>query len=207
MRLVLLGAPGSGKGTQGVVLAEHFGVPHVSSGALLRREVAAVTTLGRRVERYVASGELVPDDLVLAIVVGALGAGARAEGYILDGFPRTLTQARSACAVAPSDGIAVDVVVYLAMPDDVARRRVADRAAQGRVDDTDAAVIERRLLVFHRETRPLLDFYRERRLLRSVDADRPVDDVTDAIFVALADAVAPISLYVPHRAGRATEER
>jgi adenylate kinase len=189
MRLVLLGAPGSGKGTQGVVLAERFGVPHVSSGALLRREVAAATTLGRRVERYVASGELVPDDLVLAIVVGALDAAARAEGYILDGFPRTLTQARSACAVAPSDGIAVDVVVYLAMPDDVARRRVADRAAQGRVDDTDAAVIERRLLVFHRETRPLLEFYRERRLLRSVDADRPVDDVTDAIFGTLADAV------------------
>ena len=113
-----------GKGTQGVVLGEHFGVPHVSSGALPRREVAAATTLGRRVERYVASGEFVPDDLVLAIVVGALDAGARAEGYILDGFPRTLTQVRSACAVAPSDGIAVDVVVYLAMPDDVARRRV-----------------------------------------------------------------------------------
>ena len=76
------------------------------------------------------------------------------------------------------------------MGDEGARRRVADRVAQGRVADTDATVIERRLLVFHRETRPLLDFYRERRLLRSVDGDRPVDDVTDAIFAALADAVA-----------------
>ena len=80
------------------------------------------------------------------------------------------------------------------MPDDVARRRVADRAAQGRVDDADAAVIERRLLVFHRETRPLLEFYRERRLLRSVDADRPVDDVTEAIFAALAASVAENSM-------------
>ena len=111
MRLVLLGAPGSGKSTQSVVLAHHFGVAHVSSGALLRHEVAAATTLGRRVECYLARGELVPDDLVLAIVVGALDAGARADGYILDGFPRTLTQARAAGAIASSERIAVDAVV------------------------------------------------------------------------------------------------
>ena len=107
-----------------------------------------------------------PDDLVLNIVVGALDGDARAKGYILDGFPRTLTQARAACATAPSEGIAVDAVVYLATSDDVARHRIADRAgAQGRVDDTNPTVIEHRLLVFHNETSPLLDFYRQQRLL------------------------------------------
>jgi adenylate kinase len=159
----------------------------VSSGALLRREVAAATTLGRRVECCVASGELVPDDLVLNIVVGALDADARAKDYILDGFPRTLTQASAACATAPSEGITVDAVVYLATSDDSARHRIADRAArQGRVDDTNPTVIEHRLLMFHNETSPLLDFHRQQRLLRSVDADHTIDDVTDAILAALA---------------------
>jgi len=185
MRLILLGAPGSGKGTQAVVLAEHFGVPHVSSGEMLRREVASATPFGRRVEGYVASGELVPDDLVLAIVGDALNAAVHAHGYILDGFPRTLSQAERTSDVAPPTGIAFDAVVYLSISDDRARRRIAVRAAEGRIDDTDPAVVERRLRVYHRETGPLLDFYRDRRLLRTVDADQTVTHVTRSIFDAL----------------------
>ena len=187
MRLILLGAPGSGKGTQAVVLAEHFGVPHVSSGALLRREVAAGTSFGRRVERYVASGELVPDDLVSNIVGDALGAAGHERGYILDGFPRTLSQAQRASDAAPPAGIAIDAVVYLAIPDDGARRRIAVRAADGRIDDANPAAVERRLQVYHRETGPLLDFYRDRGLLRRVDADEPVAHVTRSVYAAIAD--------------------
>ena len=187
MRLILLGAPGSGKGTQAVLLAERFGVPHVSSGALLRREVASGTSFGRRVERYVASGDLVPDDLVLNIVGDALGGAAHERGYILDGFPRTVSQAQRASDAAPPAGIAIDAVVYLAISDDGARRRIAVRAAEGRIDDADPAAVERRLQVYHRKTGPLLDFYRERAVLRRVDAEEPVAHVTRSVYAAIAD--------------------
>ena len=186
MRLVLLGAPGSGKGTQGAALAKHFGVPHVSSGDLLRWQIAHATELGQQVAHFVASGELVPDDLVLAVVGDALDTGSNTKGYILDGFPRTLSQAERAHELAPPAGITADLVVYLAMADDVARCRVAGRTALGRTDDADPAVIDRRLQVYHGQTEPLLDFYRECGLLETVEADQSVDAVTDAIFAAVA---------------------
>ena len=178
MRLVLLGAPGSGKGTQGAALARRLGVPYVSSGELLRAHVAAGTELGRRIAPYLDRGDLVPDELVLAAVSDALAAADRAGGYVLEGFPRTLTQARSAGVASP------DAVVYLALPDDVARRRLARRAEAGRRDDADPEAIERRFRLFHAETEPLVDFYRERGLLTTVDAAQPIDAVTAAILNA-----------------------
>src|SRR4029079_12388398 len=96
MRLILLGAPGSGKGTQGHALAEHFGVTHLSTGDVLRSHIAAATDVGREVQGYVVRGELVPDDLMLQLVGGAVGEAARSGGYVLDGFPRTLAQAQRA---------------------------------------------------------------------------------------------------------------
>ena len=185
MQIVLLGAPGSGKGTQGDVLAEHFGVPHVSSGELLRMHVADGTDLGREVASFLARGELVPDDLVLAVVGDALSGAFEAGGYVLDGIPRTLAQAERAYALAKPAGLLADAVVYLDVPDAVARERLVGRAETGRADDADAAVIERRLQVFHADTRPLLDFYRERGILRTVDAVQPVAAVSAAILEAL----------------------
>ena len=105
MQVVLLGAPGSGKGTQGVVLARHLGVPFVSSGELLRAHVARGSELGRQIEDCIARGELVPDDLVLAVVGDALTGAAEAGGYVLDGFPRTLAQAEQAYALAEPAGL------------------------------------------------------------------------------------------------------
>jgi adenylate kinase len=185
VQIVLLGAPGSGKGTQGDVLAEHFGVPHVSSGELLRMHVASGTDLGREVASFLARGELVPDDLVLAVVGDALNGAFEAGGYVLDGIPRTLAQAERAYALAKPAGLLADAVVYLDVPDAVARERLVGRAETGRADDADAAVIERRLQVFHADTRPLLDFYRERGILRTVDAVLPVAAVSAAILEAL----------------------
>ena len=170
MRLVLLGAPGAGKGTQGVVLADHFGVPHISSGDLLRDHVAAQSDLGRRLDAYLGRGELVPDELVLAVIGDAVIAAMRTGGYILDGFPRTLAQAEQAYALAEPAGATADAVVYLAVPDAAARQRLAGRDDAGRTDDADPAVIERRLQLFHAETKPLLDFYEERGILVTVDA-------------------------------------
>jgi adenylate kinase len=186
VHLVLLGAPGSGKGTQGVALADRFGVAHISSGDLLREHVAAGSDLGRQVVAYLDKGELVPDDLVLAVVGDAVIVATKSGGYILDGFPRTLAQAELAYKVAEPAGLAAQAVVYLAVPDDEARRRLDGRASLGRADDADPAAIELRLRLFHAETRPLLEFYRERGILVTIDAVRAPDVVSASIFDALA---------------------
>ncbi|MCU1463782.1 MAG: adenylate kinase [Acidimicrobiales bacterium] len=186
MRIVLLGAPGSGKGTQGEALARHFGVPHVSSGELFRDHIARGTDLGRLVAGYVRRGDLVPDDLVVSIVGDAVMRAAKDGGYVLDGFPRTLPQAERAFELARPAGLTADAAVYLAVPDDVARERLLARGGEGRVDDADRDVIERRLQVFHEETEPLLDFYRDRGILTTVDATPPPDEVTKAMLAAVS---------------------
>jgi adenylate kinase len=192
VHIVLLGAPGSGKGTQGDVLAKHFGVPHVSSGELLREHVASGSDLGREVASYLSRGELVPDDLVLTVVGDALTGAFEAGGYVLDGIPRTRAQAERAYALAKPAGLLADAVVYLDIGDDVARERLAARAeTAGRVDDADPAVIDRRLRVFHADTRPLLDFYRERGILETIDAMQSVRAVSTAILESLAAAPPP----------------
>lgn len=188
MRLVLLGMPGSGKGTQGVALADHFGVRHISSGDLLRHHVLDGSELGDQVAAYLHRGEFVPDELVLAVVGDAVVSAAHAGGYILDGFPRTRAQAERAFELAGPAGASADTVVYLDVPDDVARARLTAREDASRTDDADPAVIERRLALFHDQTRPLLAYYDERGILLTVDADRPPDAVTQSIFAALESA-------------------
>lgn len=180
--VVLIGAPGSGKGTHGVVLAERLGVPYLSTGDLLRDHVARGTALGRRVGACLDRGELVHDDLMVAVVGERLAELEGRGGHVLDGFPRTVAQAEAAERLVP--GGPAEVVVFLALPDDVARKRLAHRA-DGRSDDADGATVEHRLEVFHVETEPLVGFYRARGLLRSVDADQPPDAVLTAIESAL----------------------
>lgn len=185
MRIILLGAPGSGKGTQGRALAEHFGVRHVSTGDLLRAHIADRTDVGREARSYVENGELVPDDLIFRMAGPAVVEAAREGGYVLDGFPRTLAQAERAYELAGEAGVEADAVVYLVVPDDVARQRLAGRAVEGRADDADADVIDRRLRVFHEQTEPLLDFYRGRGILVPVDATPPPDEVTKAMLASV----------------------
>ena len=182
MRVVLLGAPGSGKGTQGPLLAGRLGVPYLSTGDLLREQVAQGSDIGRQVGPYLDRGELVPDDLALAALGDALAAADRAGGFVLDGFPRTVAQAERA-----EDLIRPDAVVYLAVPDDVARQRLRRRASRGRSDDADAEVIEQRLRLFHRQTEPLLQRYRDRGLLHAVDGSQPPADTAAALLHELAD--------------------
>ena len=182
MRVVLLGAPGSGKGTQGPLLAGRLGVPYLSTGELLREQVAQGSDIGRQVGPYLDRGELVPDDVALAALGDALAAADRAGGFVLDGFPRTVAQAERA-----EDLIRPDAVVYLAVPDDVARQRLRRRASRGRSDDADAEVIEQRLRLFHRQTEPLLQRYRDRGLLHAVDGSQPPADTIAAILHELTD--------------------
>jgi adenylate kinase len=162
------------------MLATHLGVPAVSSGELLRNVAAADTELGRKTARYTDRGDLVPDDLVVRIVRDALGDAPRSGGYILEGFPRTVAQARRT-----ESTLAPDAVIDLVVPDEVARARLAGRAGAGRADDAAQAVIERRLRRFHEQIDPILQHYRDRGVLTAVDADRPPEAVNEAILRAL----------------------
>jgi len=186
VRIVLLGAPGSGKGTQGERLAARLGVPHIASGELLRAHVAAQTELGLEVAAGLARGDLVPDDVVLAVVGEAIVAAAESGGYILDGFPRTRAQAERAHELALERGLDADAAVYLSLDDDIARQRLAGRAEGGRVDDADAEVIEHRLQLFHDNMRPILDYYDGLGILVTVDASQSVAVITETILAALA---------------------
>ena len=184
VRLVLVGPPGSGKGTQGPVLAAHLGVPHLSTGDLLRQRVEAGTELGRRVGEVIDRGDLVPDDLMIDVVIDALG-GPSEGGYVLDGFPRTVAQAE----MLEKDGSplpAPDLAVHLDIPDEVVHRRLAGRAIEeGRRDDADPDVIERRLQVYREETEPLLAHYRDRDALVTVDGDGPPEEVSARLLAAV----------------------
>jgi adenylate kinase len=184
VRLALLGKPGSGKGTQAAELARHFGVPIISVGALLRGRAADKTPRSGDLGATLDRGDLVPDVLVLSVVRDAVEATA-GQGYVLDGFPRTLAQAQS--DVAP-----VDAVVDLALPDEVARERLAGRASAGRTDDADLDAIERRLRLFHAEAEPIAALYRDRGILETVDATAPPAAVTAAILDALGSSDAPV---------------
>jgi len=185
VRIVLLGLPGSGKGTQGEALARILGVRHVASGELLRAHVEADSDLGREVAARLARGDLVPDEVVMELVCDAVTRACESGGYILDGFPRTVAQAEHAYARAEPKGIAAEAAVYLELADDVARQRLAGRAGGGRTDDADSDVIERRLQLLHANTRPILDFYERRGILVTVDAAQPATAVTTAVLHAL----------------------
>ena len=184
MNVLLLGPPGSGKGTQGVRLAARLGIEHIATGDLLRAEVAAGTPTGRRAEAFMNSGELVPDELIMELVMPRVFAAAAAEGYVLDGFPRTVAQAHAARELAQRAGASPHVVIYLDVPaEELTRRMLARARSQGRADDT-AETIAHRIEVFEQVTRPLVEHYRERGLLRVVDAARGGAG-PDAVFEAV----------------------
>jgi adenylate kinase len=183
MRLLLLAPPGAGKGTQGVRIAEHFGVEHLASGDLLRAEVAAESEVGREAKAYMDRGDLVPDGLVSAFVLDAVLATP--GGWVLDGFPRTRPQAEAAYEWARDRGQTLDAVVYLDVPEPELVERLLGRAAlEGRPDD-DEPTIRNRLRVYRSQTAPLVDYYEERDILVQVDATGTVDEVTERVLKAI----------------------
>ena len=182
MRILLIGAPGAGKGTQAVTIAQRVGVAHISSGDLLREHVAEGTAIGRQVKEYLARGDLVPDGIVMDMLRKPVVAANAAGGYVLDGFPRTVEQAKAAYQTARGLGVAVEVAVYLDVPRDELTRRLL---ARGRGSDDTPEVIARRLEVFAEKTLPLLDYYAEREELITVNGARPVSEVGWSIAVQL----------------------
>ena len=174
MRLLLIGAPGAGKGTQAQRLAERFGITHISSGDLLRQHVRDQTALGRTIKSYVEAGDLVPDAVVMDMLRKPTVAATENGGYVLDGFPRTVEQAEAVFPTARALGVEVQAAVHL----DVAREELVRRllARQRGSDDTEA-VIEHRLQVYLDKTVPLLEYYAGREWMFTVDGSQPPDAV------------------------------
>jgi adenylate kinase len=188
MRIVLVGPPAAGKGTQAGRIVDRFGGVHVATGDILRSNAERGTELGRTASRYMDAGDLVPDEVIIGMVLERLAEGDCAGGFVLDGFPRTVPQAEALERRLEELGRPLDAVVSLEIGEQELRDRLAGRAKeQDRVEDEDEGAIRRRLELFDRETGPLLDFYGGRGLLLRVEGRGTPDEVSARI----ADALGP----------------
>ena len=189
MRLVLLGAPGSGKGTQATRLRQHLQVPHISTGDLLRGAVAAGTPLGLKAKAVMEAGNLVSDDIVLGMLEERLGKDDARAGFVLDGYPRNLAQARALEELLARLKQPVDIAVQLDVDTGLLVERIAGRAAlEGRADDTPESV-RNRLNVYNEQTAPVVDFYRQQGKLSCVHGVGSMDEV----FNRIVEAISPTS--------------
>jgi len=214
MRLVLLGPPGSGKGTQAKMVSEKMGIPQVSTGDILREAVARGTELGRKARSYMDAGQLVPDDVMLGLMEKRIGEADCARGYILDGFPRTLAQALGLDEILSRRGEAIDLAILIEVGDDtvvkrLTRRRVCpachalynldtdppkddnrcDRCGVELVlrSDDEETTVRTRLNVYRNDTLPLADYYDSKGILRKVDGEGTIDDVFSSIMEVLTE--------------------
>jgi adenylate kinase len=189
VNILLLGPQGSGKGTQAKRIGGDFGLAHIATGEMLRGAIAAGTTLGLEVKPIVDRGALVPDELMINLIRERLDEADTSEGFILDGFPRTMAQAEALDAMLAEIGRDLDVVFELQIGDDVAVDRLAKRAVEeGRTDDTPEA-IARRLSEYHEKTEPLVGYYRLRGNLVGIHGDNPIDEV----FAEIQDALQTVA--------------
>ncbi|MFN8155785.1 MAG: adenylate kinase [Candidatus Nanopelagicales bacterium] len=187
MRIVLMGPPGAGKGTQAVVLAERLGVPHISTGDIFRANVAGGTPLGVEAKKYMDAGDYVPDSVTNAMVRDRLGQDDAVKGFLLDGYPRTVAQVDELADILAANGVALDHVVELTVDVDEVVGRLMKRAAeQGRSDDTED-VVRRRLEIYFDQTAPLIAAYEAQGLLTRVDGMGAVDEVTARVLDVLGD--------------------
>ncbi|WP_182911409.1 adenylate kinase [Actinomyces sp. 2119] len=185
-RMVLLGPPGAGKGTQAARVAEHLGVPAISTGDIFRANVAEGTELGTQAQGYIDRGEYVPDSVTNAMVADRISQEDCREGFLLDGYPRTQAQVAALDEMLASSGSRVDLVLEITAQEEAVVERLLRRASeQGRADDTEP-VIRHRLKVYAEATAPLVDLYTRRGLLVSVDGMGDVEEVTQRILAALS---------------------
>ena len=187
MRVVFMGPPGAGKGTQATLLASRLGIPHISTGDIFRANVAQGTELGKEAQRFMDAGEYVPDTVTNAMVRDRLTHDDCRPGFLLDGYPRTVEQVAELDAMLRSAGQKLDVVVELTVDiDEVVTRLVKRAQDQGRSDDTEE-VIRRRLEVYFEQTAPLIDTYSQRGLLVRVDGMGRIEDVSERLVAVVVD--------------------
>ena len=207
MRLIFIGPPGAGKGTQATRLVETFGIPHISTGDMFRAAVQAGTPLGQEADRYMKAGQLVPDAVTIGLVRERIAQSDAKRGFLLDGFPRTEPQARALDEALTADGVTLDAVVVMVVPDDLIVERIVSRRTDPetgaiyhlRFNPPPAAVVDRlvhrkddteeacraRLEAFHRQTAPVVPFYAARGLVKTVDGVGEPSQVTDRILGVL----------------------
>ena len=168
---IIFGPPGAGKGTQAAPLAERYNLKHISTGELLRNEIAEGTELGKKAKALIDSGSLVPDDVVEGMIAQAFGKYKDVDGFLLDGFPRTISQAMDLDEMLEARDEEVSGVISLMIPDEVVKERIAHRALlEGRADDARDEVVNNRILTYHRQTEPLIDYYKDRQKYHEVDS-------------------------------------
>jgi len=185
VNLLVLGPQGAGKGTQAKRISSEYGIPHVSTGDMFRAEQAAGTEFGKRVGEIMATGQLVPDELTIAMIQNRLNQPDASPGFVLDGFPRNLAQAEALDAMLGRIGRGLDAILFFDLPDEVGLERALKRAElEGRQDDTPD-VIRKRLEIYHRETEPIVEHYRTTGKLVPLHADRSVEEVWNEIVSAL----------------------
>ncbi|MBP8921246.1 MAG: adenylate kinase [Micropruina sp.] len=187
MRLLIMGPPGAGKGTQAAVVGEHYGIPAISTGNIFRVAITNRTPLGERIKRIISEGGYVPDSLTLKVVITRLEESDAADGWLLDGFPRTARQVTALDKELAEHGFALDGVISITADEEAIIQRMLKRAEiEGRPDDNEET-IRNRMEVYHEQTDPLLDIYRERGLLVEVDGMGSVDEVSERLLGALAE--------------------
>jgi adenylate kinase len=188
MKLILLGPPGAGKGTQAKRLEDKYGFVQLSTGDMLRAAVAAGTETGKKAEAIMARGELVPNDVVVGIIADRIEQPDVAKGYILDGFPRNVAQAEALDEMLKGKGSALDAVIELVVDDSILLKRIETRAAEtvgGARADDNAEALAKRLKVYHEQTAPLSAYYKSKGRLKAVDGMKEMDEVTRQIEAAL----------------------
>ena len=215
MRLVFLGAPGVGKGTQAEMVAAKLAIPKISTGDLLRTGVAQKTPLGLEAQQYMTRGELVPDNVVIGLVAEKIASSECENGFILDGFPRTILQADALSGILQEQGVTLDRVIYFVIPREEVVKRLSGRRScsacsavyhvdyvpprqEGRCDECGAALVQRsddkretvesRLVVYEEQTSPLIDYYQEKRVLAELDGAGSVEQVQERLSALLSGA-------------------
>lgn len=183
MRIIIFGPPGAGKGTQAKLIKEAYDIPHLSTGEIFRSAIKNETELGQKVKSILDSGELVPDETVVDLVDEELQKPKYDDGYILDGFPRTVPQAKAFDALLDEDGVTLDAFLLLSVPEDELVERILSRG-EGRSDDTEEKV-KKRLEVYWNETRPVQEYYESQGLVEEVDGVGSVEEIFDRIQGAL----------------------
>ena len=182
LNIVLFGAPGCGKGTQASRLKEHYGINHVSTGEVIRDEIRRGTELGRSMEQYIKEGKLAPDAIVIGMIANYVAAHKDAKGCIFDGFPRTTVQAEEFDRILEKEGLKVDIMVDLHVPEEELVKRLLLRGKDsGRADDASEEVIRERLAVYHRQTAVVADYYTAQQKYAAVNGVGTMDEVFDRI--------------------------
>lgn len=180
---ILFGPPGAGKGTQATAMAEKYNLRHTSTGELLRNEISAGTELGLKAKSLIEAGALVPDEVVEGMIESVFNSATGVDGFLLDGFPRTIAQAEALDAILARKGEEVTAVVSIMIPDEMIIERIAHRAAiEGRADDADTETIKNRIATYHKQTEPLIEYYRKASKYHEADGKGSIEEVRACIF-------------------------